>query len=195
MIIVAMTGASGVIYGERSLRALRDLDQKVGLMITDTAREIIRYELGKEPESLEELADECFDADDFTSPVNSGSSPFRAMVIAPCTMKTLSSIANGYAGNALTRAADVCLKERRKLVVVPRETPLRSVHLENMLKISMEGGIILPAMPGFYHRPASIEEVADFIAGKVLDVLGIENQLFRRWTGDIDQRKPEGDMS
>ncbi|MBE2899348.1 aromatic acid decarboxylase [Methanothermobacter thermautotrophicus] len=183
MIILAMTGASGVIYGERILKALRGAGVRVGLMITDTAREIIRYELEMEPGALEELADECFDATDFTTSINSGSSPFRAMVIAPCTMKTLSAIANGYAGNALTRAADVCLKERRELVLVPRETPLRSVHLENMLRVSREGGIILPAMPGFYHKPASIEDMADFIAGKVLDVLGIENDLFRRWTG------------
>ncbi|MDI9615672.1 UbiX family flavin prenyltransferase [Methanothermobacter sp.] len=189
MIILAMTGASGVIYGDRILRALKDAGVNVGLMITDTARDIIRYELERDPETLEEMADECFDSDDFTSAVNSGSSSFSAMVIAPCTMKTLSAIANGYAGNALTRAADVCLKERRKLVLVPRETPLRSVHIENMLSVSREGGIILPAMPGFYHRPSSIEEIADFIAGKVLDVLGIENELFRRWSGE-DMKRP-----
>lgn len=183
MIIVAMTGASGVIYGKRILMGLKSADERVGLIITDTARKIIGYELGIEAESLERYADECFDPGDFTSAINSGSFPFRAMVIAPCTMKTLSSIANGYADNALTRAADVCLKEGRQLVLVPRETPLRSVHLENMLRVSREGAVVLPAMPGFYHKPSDLNDLADFIAGKVLDVLGVEHSLFERWSG------------
>jgi 4-hydroxy-3-polyprenylbenzoate decarboxylase len=185
MIVIAITGASGVVYGKRLLEVLKDLEEKTALVITDPAKIILEYELGVGEEEMKKLATEFYNPKDLTSSINSGSFQFESMVIVPCTMKTLSAIANGYANNAVTRAADVTLKERRKLVIVPRETPMRSVHLENMLKLSTEGGIILPAMPGFYHKPQSIDEVVDFVVGKILDVLGIENNMFERWNGEI----------
>ncbi|MCK9151658.1 UbiX family flavin prenyltransferase [Methanobacterium alcaliphilum] len=184
MIIVAITGASGVIYALKLLEALKENKIETGLVITDPAKLILEYELGMDENDFKKLATHYYEADDLTASINSGSCLFKGMVIVPCTMKTLSAIAHGYANNAVTRAADVVLKERRKLVIVPRETPLRSLHLENMLKISKEGGIILPAMPGFYHRPQNIDDVANFIAGKILDVMNIEHNLFKRWHGD-----------
>ena len=153
MIVVAITGASGVIYGVRLLEVLKKLNKDTALVITDPARIILKHELNMEEKELKELTGTIYDPKDLTASINSGSFRFHSMVIVPCTMKTISAIANGYANNAITRSADVVLKERRKLVLVPRETPLRSVHLENMLKISREGGIILPAMPAFYHNP------------------------------------------
>jgi flavin prenyltransferase len=186
MIVVAITGASGVVYGKRLLEVLNDLGEETTLVITDPAKIILEYELGIVVDDLKKLASEYYLPKDLTSSINSGSFQFESMVIVPCTMKTLSAIANGYANNAVTRSADVTLKERRKLVIVPRETPLRSVHLENMLKVSKEGGIILPAMPGFYHRPKTIDESIDFIVGKILDVLGIDNNLFIRWNGEME---------
>ena len=186
MIVIAITGASGVVYGRRLLEVLKDIGEETALVVTDPAKIILKYELGIEEEEMKELASEYYSPKDLTSSINSGSFQFKSMVIVPCTMKTLSAIANGYANNAVTRAADVTLKERRNLVIVPRETPLRSVHLENMLRISQEGGIILPAMPGFYHNPKNIAEIVDFVVGKILDVLGIENQLFKRWDGELE---------
>ena len=186
MIVIAITGASGVVYGKRLLEVLKDLKEETALVITDPAKIILEYELGVGEEEMKKLATEFYQPKDLTSSINSGSFKFESMVIVPCTMKTLSAIANGYANNAVTRAADVTLKERRKLVIVPRETPMRSVHLENMLKVSAEGGIILPAMPGFYHKPQSIDEVVNFVVGKILDVLGIENNMFERWNGEIE---------
>ncbi|MFY9639120.1 MAG: UbiX family flavin prenyltransferase [Methanobacterium sp.] len=185
MIVIAITGASGVVYGKRLLEVLNDLGEETALVVTDPAKIILDYELGIKDEDLKKLASEYYLPKDLTTSINSGSFKFEAMAIVPCTMKTLSAIANGYANNAVTRAADVTLKERRKLVIVPRETPLRSVHLENMLKVSNEGGIILPAMPGFYHRPKNNDELVDFIVGKILDVLGIDNNMFERWTGEM----------
>ncbi|SCG85760.1 UbiX family flavin prenyltransferase [Methanobacterium congolense] len=184
MIVVAITGASGVAYGVRLLEVLNELDEETALVVTDPAKIIFKYELGLGEEEVSKLASRYYKPGDLTASINSGSCRFKSMVIVPSTMKTVSAIANGYASNAVTRAADVALKEHRKLVVVPRETPLRPVHLENMLKISREGGIILPAMPAFYHNPQSIDEMVDFIVGKILDVLDIDNNLFKRWTGD-----------
>lgn len=184
MIVIAITGASGVIYGVKLLKELKKLKEDTALLITDPAKIILKYELNMNEEEIDKLASFIYDPKDLTASINSGSFRFNSMVIVPCTMKTISAIANGYASNAITRAADVTLKERRKLVLVPRETPLRSVHLENMLKISNEGGIILPAMPGFYHNPENIDELCNFVVGKILDVLEIDNDLFKRWHND-----------
>ena len=181
MILIAITGASGVIYGVELLKALKDLNMETGLLISDPARIVIEYEMEESVEEIKSLADHYFEANEIDSSVNSGSFKFDSLVIIPCSMKTVSAIANGYASNSITRVADVALKERRTLVLVPRETPLRDVHLENMLRISKEGGIILPAMPAFYHNPENIQDITNFIVGKVLDVLKIDNEMFKRW--------------
>lgn len=181
MIVVAITGASGVIYGVKLLQELKRLKEDTALLITPPAEIILKYELNMNVNQISDLASVIYDPKDLTASINSGSFKFNSMVIVPCTMKTISAIANGYASNAITRAADVTLKERRKLVIVPRETPLRSIHLENMHKISNEGGIILPAMPAFYHNPQNIDDLCNFVVGKILDILEIPNDLFKRW--------------
>lgn len=185
MIVVAITGASGVVYGVRLLEVLKEADEDVVLLITDPARIILQHELGIKDYDIKKLSNKFYQPNDFTTDINSGSCRFSSMIIVPCSMKTLSAIANGYADNAITRAADVAIKEKRRLVIVPRETPLRSVHLENMLKISREGGIILPAMPAFYHNPDKIDDMVDFVVGKILDILLIDHNLFKRWHGEI----------
>jgi 4-hydroxy-3-polyprenylbenzoate decarboxylase len=185
MIVVAITGASGVIYGVRLLEVLKELSIDTALIVTEPAHIILDYEMGIDENYLKTIVNKYYDPDDLTSAINSGSCRFESMVIAPCTMKTISAISNGYASNAVTRAADVALKERRNLIIIPRETPLRSIHLENMLSISREGGVILPAMPGFYHKPENISDMVDFIVGKILDILKIDNHLYQRWQGKI----------
>ncbi|MEM1688969.1 MAG: UbiX family flavin prenyltransferase [Candidatus Hadarchaeales archaeon] len=182
-ILVAITGASGVIYGKRFLEVCKELDIKTELIVSDTARKILSYEIGESKENLEKLATKCYDYNDLTSPPASGSYKIDAMVIIPCSMGKLAKIANGIADDLIARAADVCLKQRRPLVLVIRETPLNLVHLENMLKICKAGGIILPANPAFYHKPKDITSLVDFVIGKVLDVLNISHDLYKRWTG------------
>ena len=181
MIIVAITGASGVIYSIRLLEALKNLGIESGLLISDTAKIIINQETDYSVEDVINLASNYFDANDLTSSINSGSFKFDGLVVVPCSMKTLSAIANGYGSNSITRVSDVSLKEHRKTIIVPRETPLRTVHLENMVKISKEGGIILPPMPAYYHEPENLKDMENFIVGKILDSLGIDNDLFKRW--------------
>jgi len=181
MIEVAITGASGVIYGIRLLEVLRELDIETGLIISDAGKTVIESETSRKLEDIIELADNYYEFRDFTASVNSGSFRADALVIVPCSMKTLSSIANGYADNTITRVADVSLKERRPTVIVPRETPLRSIHLQNMLTLSQEGAIILPAMPGFYSDHDTVDAQVNFIVGKILDSLKIENNIFKRW--------------
>ena len=181
MIVIAITGASGVTLGYRLLCVLKNLNIETGLLISDAAKTIIDYELNEPVENIIKLADNYYETDDLTASINSGSFKFDSLVIMPCSMKTLSAIANGYAGNTITRAADVAFKERRKVIIVPRETPLRTVHLENMTKLSKEGAIILPPNPGFYSNPKTADDIINFIVGKVLDSLGIDNNLYKRW--------------
>ncbi|WP_432645227.1 UbiX family flavin prenyltransferase [Methanobrevibacter sp.] len=181
MIVVGITGASGVIYGIRLLEALKKLNIESALVMSDLSKVVIESETDYTVEDVINLADNYYDFHDLTASINSGSFKTNGLVIVPCTMKTLSSIANGYGANTITRVADVSLKEKRPTIIVPRETPLRSIHLQNMLTLSQEGATILPAMPGFYSNPKTIDDQIDFIVGKILDSLKIENNLFKRW--------------
>lgn len=176
-IAVAVTGASGVIYGLRLMDVLKEKEIEYVCMVSNAAKKIIAYELGGKGEELAH----CLDEDVIDAGIASGSSRTDAMVIIPCSMKTLSAVASGYASNVVTRAADVMIKEGKKLVLVPRETPLNPIHLENMAKLSKIGVTILPAMPAFYHNPKTVDDMVDFVIGKVLDTLGIDNSLYRRW--------------
>ena len=181
MIVVAITGASGVIYGIRLVEVLKELKIENSLIISDAAKTVIKSETDLEIEDIISLADNYYEFDDLTASINSGSFKFDSLAIVPCSMKTLSSIAHGYAANTITRVADVSLKEKRPTVIVPRETPLRSIHIQNMLTLSQEGAIILPAMPGFYSNHDTVDDQINFIVGKILDSLKIENNLFKRW--------------
>ncbi len=176
-ILIAITGASGMPYAARLIEALKELNIDYSGVISKPALKIFREEAGDKIALIQDFYGE----EEIEAPFSSGSSSADAMVIIPCSMKTLSAIACGYASNLITRSADVMLKERKKLILVPRETPLNSIHLENMLKLSNLGAVILPAMPAFYPSPESIDDMLSFIAGKVLDALGIENNLYKRW--------------
>ncbi len=180
-LIVAITGASGVIYGVRTVKALKELGASIELIISRNGEAVLKEELGLKREDLLPYCSRLYSADDMLSPLSSGSYKTDGMIVVPCSSKTLACIANGISENLVSRAAEVTLKQKRKLVLVVREAPLNSIHLENMLKVSQAGAIILPACPAFYHKPKTIEEMVDFIVGKILDVLGIEHQLFKRW--------------
>jgi flavin prenyltransferase len=180
-IIVALTGASGIAYGLRLAEALKD--EKLSIAVSDNAKKVIKYEIGDVGKTLKQLGKcgKLYNEDEIDAPPASGSSSFDAMVVCPCSMKTLSAIANGYSYNLIARSADVMIKERRTLVLVPRETPVSAIHLENMLKLSRLGVIILPASPALYNKPKSIDDIVNFIVGKVLDSLRVENDLYKRW--------------
>jgi 4-hydroxy-3-polyprenylbenzoate decarboxylase len=184
---IGMTGASGVIYGKRLLEELHNKKVETHLVISQAAKKIIKHELGTSQKTLEKLANHVHEIDDWSSPIVSGSYKTDGMVIVPCSMKTLAGIASGFAENVILRAADVTLKEKRKMILVPRETPLNTIHIRNMLDLVQQGAIILPAMPAFYHRPNNINDLVDFIVGRVLDVLAIEHDLYNRWQ-DIQKK-------
>ncbi len=178
---IAITGASGVIYGKRLLEVLHNKNVEIHLVISKAAKQIIKHELETSEKTLEKLADHVHEIDDWRSPIVSGSFKMDGMVIVPCSMKTLAGIASGFAENVILRAADVTLKEKRKLILVPRETPLNTIHLRNMLELAKQGAIIVPSMPAYYHKPKNIEDLVDFVVGRVLDILGVEHTLYKRW--------------
>ncbi len=184
-IIVGITGSSAPIYGIYTLRALRDNpDVETHLILSEGAHLSIRYEA---PEwgiaDIEAMADVVHSPRNLAASVSSGSFRTDGMVVVPCSMKTLAGIASSYNNDLITRAADVCLKERRRLVVVARETPLHRGHLLNMLAVTDMGGVILPPVPGFYSGPQTVDDIVHHTVGKALDLLGVENDEFRRWEG------------
>ena len=195
-ITLALTGASGMAYGLRLLECLLRAGCQVDLLISQAARIVARQELDLHlPAGNAEVAAflaarfggqsggqlTAYGKEEWFAPAASGSNPAAAMVVCPCTMGTLAAIAQGLADNLIERAADVMLKENRKLIIVPREAPFSVIHLENMLKLARAGAVILPANPGFYHHPRSVDEVVDFIVARILDHLGVEHKLMARW--------------
>ena len=176
---MGISGASGVALGIRVLELLAGVNREVLLVLTDPARSVIELESGRELEELFDLATHVYEIDDLSAPIASGSFAVDGMAVVPCSMKTLAGIASGYADNLLLRAADVCLKERRRLVLVPRETPLSLIHLENMRKVAMAGAVVLPPVITMYSKPETIEDLVDGLAGKVLDALGIHQEADR----------------
>ena len=183
-IVVGISGASGVQYAVRLLRVLREKGCIINLVITDSAAKIIEIETDFLLKEVQDLADHVYEPRDFAAPIASGSHLFHAMVIIPCSMGTLSGVACGSSDTLITRAAQVCLKEKRRLIIVPRETPLSLVELRNMVSAAEAGAVVLPACPAFYSKPQSLDDLVDVLVGRVLDLLGVENDLYRRWKGD-----------
>ena len=194
-IAVAITGASGSAYALKLIESLLQAGERLYLMVSQAAQVVLRMESGLElpsqPGEIQKILCERFNAtpeqlqvfgrQQWMAPVASGSNPPRAMVVCPCTVGALSAIACGASNDLMERAADVVLKERRKLILVVRETPFSEIHLENMLKLSRMGAVIMPANPGFYHNPQRVEDIVDFMVSRILDQLGVENQLSPRW--------------
>ena len=183
-IIVGITGATGAVYGVRLLARLQGVPGvETHLVVSDAASLTLHQEVGMQRREVEALAHVVHKNREIGASIASGSFQTDAMVIAPCSMKTLAAVAHGLADNLVARAADVILKERRRLILMVRETPLNLAHLRNMTAVTEMGGIIFPPLPSFYHRPASIDEMVDHTLDRVLDLLGIENVAAPRWSG------------
>ncbi|MDO6355042.1 UbiX family flavin prenyltransferase [Caloramator sp. CAR-1] len=180
-LIVGISGGSCAIYGVGLLKVLKELNIETHLVVSSMGEYVLEHECGYKLEDVRKLASYSYDNKDLGAAIASGSFKTDGMVIVPCSMKTLSAVANGYSESLLTRAADVCIKEGRKLILVPRETPLSPIHLENMLKLSRIGVKIMPASPAFYNNPKSISDLVAFMVGRILDQLDIEHSLFTRW--------------
>ena len=186
-IVVGVTGSSAPQLGLTVLQALREVpDLEVHLVVSAGAVRSIEAEMGVSPVVFEELADVVHAPQDMAAPISSGSFRTRGVVVVPCSMRSLAAIATGNTTDLVGRAADVCLKERRRLVLVTRETPLNLVHIRNMETVTLAGGTVLPPVPAFYHRPQTIEDLLRQTAGKVLDQFDLPHRLFRRWEGMLD---------
>ncbi len=180
-LIVAITGASGAAYARMLLHTLAREAVQIHLVASRAGKLVYQLEIGKPLAEDLPSGVSVYDENDFTAPFASGSFHSEGMVIVPCSMGTLGAIANGISQNLVHRAADVCLKERRRLVLVPRETPLNAIHLRNMLTISQAGGIILPAMPGFYHQPRSVDDLVRFVVARIIEQLRMPQDIFPPW--------------
>ena len=180
-LIVGITGSTGVIYGVRLLQVLKEKNTQTHLIITEWAKKCLTMETEFKPDEVKSLATTTSDEANMAANISSGTHKTDGMIVIPCSMKTLSSIANGYDETLVARAAGVTLKESRKLVLVTRETPLTAINLENMLKLARLGVVILPPMPGFYTKPKTIDEIVNHTVGKCLDQFDIEHNLYKRW--------------
>jgi 4-hydroxy-3-polyprenylbenzoate decarboxylase len=193
-LVVAITGATGAVYGVRLLEALRDQQGvESHLVVSDAGVLNLHQELGMKRKDLEALANVVHNVRDLGASIASGSFQSIGMVVAPCSMKTLASIAIGLADNLITRSADVVLKERRRLILLVREAPLNLAHLRNMVAVTEMGAIVFPPLPAFYHRPQTIEQMVDHTIGRVLDLVGLEQELSPRW-GGIGEIRESGDV-
>ncbi|MFP4142600.1 MAG: UbiX family flavin prenyltransferase [Candidatus Natronoplasma sp.] len=185
-LLLCITGASGIRYGTRLLEILSKKDTvDVDVVLSEAGKDLLNRESKLDQGDIIELAGNIYDPDDLDSPPSSGSSLYDSMAIVPCSMSSISKIAKGVSDNLITRAAAVFLKEDRKLVLVPRETPMTTMWLENMKALSSEGATVLPAMPAFYHDPETVDDMVDFVVGKILDSLDIENSMFERWEDKV----------
>jgi 4-hydroxy-3-polyprenylbenzoate decarboxylase len=182
-LIIGISGASGAIYGIRMLEVLRNTDIETHLIVSKSAHITIDRETDYSLKEVEALADEVHNANNLAACVSSGSYQTLGMVIAPCSMRSLGEIAHAITSNLLTRAADVILKERRKLILMVRETPLHAIHLENMHKVALAGGIIAPPVPAFYNKPETLDDMINHSVGRIFDLFDIEHNLVKRWQG------------
>ena len=180
-IVVGLAGSSGPIYGIRTLQALKEAGIETHLVVSDGAKRTVPLETSWTMDKIESLATVVYPNHELAASISSGSFPTDGMIVAPCSMKTLAGIAYSFSQDLLVRAADVTLKERRKLVLVPRETPVHLGHLRNMVRATEMGAVILPPVPAFYHQPKSVDDLIDQTVGKILDQFHIEHALFRRW--------------
>ena len=184
-LIIGITGASGVTYGIRLLEVLSERKEvETHLVISEAAETTLKSETDHTPDDIRRLADHTYDIKDISAPISSGSFKTDGMIIAPCSIKTMSAVSSSYNDNLIIRAADVTLKERRKLVLVVRESPLHLGHLRHMERLTEMGAMILPPVPAFYTKPRTIEDIVDYTVGKMLDVFDIEHNLFQRWSGN-----------
>lgn len=182
-LVVGMTGATGAAIGVRVLAALKDLRVETHLVISKWARATIQLETPYSVQDVMALASKCYSERDQAAAISSGSFRIDGMVIVPCSMKTLAAIRSGYGDGLIARAADVTLKEQRKLVLVPRESPLSAIHLDNMLSLTRAGALMLPPMPAFYNNPATVDDIIDHTVARILDQFGLDHQLAKRWNG------------